>query len=45
MEWNGTEIFVRKMPEWNRMEDFKNEMEDILPYFHTNFIPILDFVH
>ena len=31
------------MPEWNGMEDFKNEMEDDLPYFHTNFI--LDFVH
>ena len=32
---------------WNmedaRMEDFKNEMEDNLPYFHTN--SILDFVH
>ena len=45
MEWNGTEILVwnMKMPEWNGMEDFKNEMEDNLPYFHTNFI--LDFVH
>ena len=29
--------------EWNGMEDFKNEMEDSLPYFHTNFM--LDFVH
>ena len=25
------------------MEDFKNEMEDNLPYFYTNFI--LDFAH
>ena len=31
------------MPEWNEMEDFKNGMEDNLPYFHTNFI--LDLVH
>ena len=31
------------MPEWNGMEDFKNVMEDNLPYFHTN--SILDFVH
>ena len=44
-KWNGTEILVGiwKMPEWNGMEDFKNEMEDNLPYFHTN--SILDFVH
>ena len=34
---------VWKMPEWNEMEDFKNGMEDNLPYFHTN--SILDFVH
>ena len=27
----------------NGMEDFKNEMEDNLPYFHTNFT--LGFVH
>ena len=27
----------------NGMEDFKNEMEDNLPYFHTN--SILDFAH
>ena len=27
-----------KMPEWNGMEDFKNGMEDNLPYFHTNSI-------
>ena len=33
MEWNGN--FAE--------EDFKNEMEDNLRYFHTNFI--LDFVH
>ena len=32
-----------KTPEWNGMEDFKNEMEDNLSYFQTNFI--LDFVH
>ena len=42
---DGTEISVWNMEdaEWNGMEDFKNEMEDNLPYFHTNFI--LDFVH
>ena len=34
---------IWKMPEWNAMKDFKNEMEDNLPYFHTNFM--LDFVH
>ena len=34
---------IWKTPKWNGMEDFKNEMEDNLPYFHTNFI--LDFVH
>ena len=34
---------IWKMPEWNGMEDFKNGMEDNLPYFHTN--SILDFVH
>ena len=50
MEWNGTEILVWKMPEWNGMEDFKNGMEDFkngmednLPYFRTN--SILDLVH
>ena len=32
--WYG----IWKMPEWNRMEDFKNGMEDNLPYqFHTRF--------
>ena len=31
------------MPEWNGMEDFKNGMEDNLPYFHTT--SILDFTH
>ena len=36
--WYG----IWKMPEWNGMEDFKNGMEDNLPYFHTN--SILDFV-
>ena len=51
MEWNGMENGM----EWNGnfgmeygrcqngMEDFKNEMKDNLPYFHTN--SILDFVH
>ena len=34
---------IWKIPEWNGMEDFKNGMEDNLPYFHTN--SILDFVH
>ena len=40
MKWNGTEISVWNMEdaEWNGMEDFKNGMEDNLPYFHTNFI-------
>ena len=50
MEWNGMEngmelkfrYEIWKMPEWNGMEDFKNGMEDNLPYFHTN--SILDFV-
>ena len=43
---NGMERKFRyeiwKMPEWNGMEDFKNGMEDNLPYFHTN--SNLDFV-
>ena len=34
---------IWKMQEWNGMEDFKNGMEDNLPYFHTNSIQ--DFVH
>ena len=34
---------IWKMPEWNGMEDFKNGMEDNLPYLHTN--SILDFAH
>ena len=50
MKWNGMgngmerkfRYGIWKMPEWNGMEDFKNEMEDNLPYFHTN--SILDFV-
>ena len=29
---------IWKMPEWNEMEDFKNGMEDYLPYFPTNSI-------
>ena len=47
MEWNKMERKFRyglwKMPGWNGMKDFKNGMEDNLPYFHTNFI--LDFAH
>ena len=39
--WYGMERNFRygiwKMPEWNGMEDFKNGMEDNLPYFHTRF--------
>ena len=31
------------MPEWNGMEDFKNGMEDNLPYFHANLTQ--DFAH
>ena len=31
------------MPEWNEIGDFKNGMENNLPYFHTSFI--LDFAH
>ena len=46
-KWNGKERKFRygiwKMPEWNEMKDFKIEMEDNLPNFHTNFIQ--DFVH
>ena len=44
---NGMERKFRygiwKMPEWNRIEDFKNGMEGNLLYFHTN--SILDFAH
>ena len=39
MEWKMERKFwygIWKMLEWNGMEDFKNEMEDNLPYFHTN---------
>ena len=46
-KWNGKERKFRygiwKMPEWNEMKDFKIEMEDNLPNFHTNSIQ--DFVH
>ena len=42
MEWKFR-YGIWKMPEWNGMEDFKNGMEDNLPYFHTN--SILEFVH
>ena len=49
MEWNGKwngmerkyQYGIWKMPEWNGMEDFKNGMEDNLPYFHTDSIPDL----
>ena len=45
-KWNGMErkfwYGIWTLPEWNGMEDFKNEMKDNLPYFHTNFT--LDFV-
>ena len=51
MVWNGMEngmerkfrYGIWKMPEWNGMEDFKNAMEDNIPYFRTN--SILDFAH
>ena len=44
MERNGKFRYgLWKMPEWNGMEDFKNGMEENLPYFDTN--SILDFVH
>ena len=51
MVWNGMEngmeqkfrYGIWKMPQWNGMEDFKNGMEDNLPYFHTN--SKLNFVH
>ena len=38
-KWNGTEISVWKMPEWNGMEDFKNgRQSSILPnQFHSRF--------
>ena len=46
-KWNRMEgkfwYGIWKMAEWNGMEDFKNGMEDNLPYFHTN--SILDFAH
>ena len=40
MEWKFR-FGIRKMPEWNEMEDFKNGIEDNLPYFYTS--SILDF--
>ena len=51
MEWNGKWNGIErkfyyglwKMLEWNGMENFKNGMEDNLPYFHTN--SILDFLN
>ena len=42
MEWNGN-FGMEYGRCLNGMEDFKNETENNLPYFHTNFI--LDFVH
>ena len=42
MEWNGN-FGMEYGRCQNGMEDFKNIMEDNLPYFHTN--SILDFVH
>ena len=43
MEWKFR-YGIWKMPEWNGMKDFKkDEMEDNLPYFHTN--SMLDFAH
>ena len=46
MVWNGMEngmerkfwYGIRKTPEWNGMENFKNEMEGNLPYqFYARF--------
>ena len=46
-KWNEMErkflCGIWKMPEWKGMEDFKNGMENNLPYFHTN--SVLDFSH
>ena len=42
MEWNGN-FGIKYGRCQNGMEDFKNGMEDNLPYFHTN--SILDFAH
>ena len=41
MEWNGNlrmEYGRCQLAEWNGMEDFKNGMENNLPYFHTDSI-------
>ena len=42
MVWNEREISVWNKEDarmkYRRMEDFKNGMEDNLPYFHTNSI-------
>ena len=51
MVWNGVDngmerkfrYGIWKMPEWNGMEDFKNGLEDNLPYFLTN--SILEFIY
>ena len=47
MAWNGKKRKFRygiwKMPKWNGMKDFKNDMEDNLPYFYSN--STLDFAH
>ena len=51
MAWHGMEWKMERNGNFgmehgrcqNRMEGFKNGMEDKLPYFHTN--SILDFAH
>ena len=44
IEWKGKFRYgIWKMPVWNGMKNFKNGIEDNLPYFHTN--SILDFEH
>ena len=45
MEWNGNfgVEYGRYQNGINGMKDFKNGMENKLPYFHTN--SVLDFVH
>ena len=41
-KWNGTEILVWKMPEWNeRFQEWKGRISSILPYQYS----ILDFVY
>ena len=39
MLWNGRRILVWNMEDaQNGMEDLKNEIEDRLPYLHTNHL-------